>query len=82
MKIRKIIENQDLGENPKLGGITIQLLDDSDNILKETYIEKEKFMNLFLNNFSNKNELFSYLKDLEIKDVEKYFKEIDKIFNN
>jgi len=82
MKIRKIIENQDLGENPKLGGITIQLLDDSDNILKETYIEKEKFMNPFLNNFSNKNELFSYLKDLEIKDVEKYFKEIDKIFNN
>lgn len=78
MKIRKIIENQ----NSELGGITIQLLDDTNNILKQTYIEKEKFMNSPLNNFSNKEELFSYLKDLELKNVEKYFKEIDRIFNN
>lgn len=78
MKIRKIIENQ----NPELGGIAIQLLDDTNNILKQTYIEKEKFMNPPLNNFSNKEELFSYLKDLELKDIEKYFKEIDRIFNN
>ena len=78
MKIRKIIENQ----NSELGGITIQLLDDTNNILEQTYIEKEKFMNSPLNNFSNKEELFSYLKDLELKNVEKYFKEIDRIFNN
>jgi hypothetical protein len=78
MKIRKIVEN----ENPELGGITILLLDDTNNILKQTYIKKEKFMNPTLDNYSNKEELFSYLKDLEIKDVEKYFKEIDRIFNN
>ena len=78
MKIRKIIENQ----NSELGGITIQLLDDTNNILEQTYIEKKKFMNSPLNNFSNKEELFSYLKDLELKNVEKYFKEIDRIFNN